>query len=250
MSRHAGRVVVVTGGTAGIGESCVHRFAELGAVVYSLARKAPADPLAGVRYLDADVADDAAVEAAIGAVIAEQGRIDVLVNNAGVSYVGNVETGAWSEWHRLFDINVVGYARVMRAALPGLRASAAGSIVNMSSCTADSGLRDRALYSATKGAIESMTRAVAADLVGEGITVNMVTPGTVDTPFMTELAARADDPAERRRQYESRQPTGRMVQPVEVANAVVFLADPENRSMIGSNVTVDGGMAALHITQA
>src|SRR5699024_12334949 len=98
------------------------------------------------------------------------------------------------DWLRLYDVNVLGYVRATRSALPYLRQGNAPAIVNMASCTAASGLRDRALYSATKGAIESMTRAMAADLVTEGIRVNAINPGTVDTPFMERLAAEAPDP--------------------------------------------------------
>lgn len=244
------RVVLVTGGAAGIGHACVRSLVDAGAVVHALDRDAPVEAVAGAQYHRADLRDQAAVETVVEAIVATTGRLDVLVNNAGISFVGDVETGSEDEWHLLWDVNVLGYVRTLRAALPHLRRGDRPAVVNMTSCTAESGFRDRALYSATKGAVEAMTRSVAADLVSDGITVNAVSPGTVDTPFMTELAWRADDPAGRRRDFEERQPTGQMVDPAEVAHAVLYLTHPLNRSSVGTVVTVDGGIAALHLTRA
>jgi 2-keto-3-deoxy-L-fuconate dehydrogenase len=173
------------------------------------------------------------------------GGIDVLVNNAAISFVGTVMDGADEDWMRLFDVNVMGYRRAIRGALPYLRQAEAAAIVNISSCSATSGIPARAAYSATKGAIHSMTLSIAADLVTEGIRVNGVTPGTVDTPFMHKLIENAADPALQRRMFEARQPTGRMVAPEEIALAVAMLASPISRSVTGSFVVVDGGMASL-----
>ncbi|MFD1860264.1 SDR family oxidoreductase [Aeromicrobium camelliae] len=250
MIGHDGRVVLVTGGAAGIGHACAVTFAAAGARVHVLDRDDPREPVTDVTYHRADLRDQASVDAVVGRIEATDGHLDVLVNNAGVSFVGDIEDGSEEQWHALWDLNVLGYVRATRAALPLLRRSAAASIINMSSCTAASGFRQRALYSATKGAIESMTRSMAADLVAEDICVNAVNPGTVDTPFMAELAARADDPEQRRREFDERQPTGRMVRPDEVALAALYLAHPAMRSSIGTVVTVDGGIAALHLTRA
>lgn len=246
---HEGRIVAITGAAAGIGLACAEAFANGGAVVHVLDRVLP--PVRpGIRSHEVDLRNAAEVHAAFDAIEAEHGRLDVLVDNAGVSFVGTVEEADDDAWHRLFDVNVLGYVRAIRAALPLLRHSSAAAIVNMSSCTAASGFRSRAAYSATKGAIESLTRAMAADLVQEGITVNSVSPGTVDTPFMAELAARAADADAQRLAFDARQPTGRMVDPDEVALAVLYLAHPRNRSSIGTTLTVDGGIAALHLTDA
>lgn len=244
------RVIVITGGAAGIGAACAAALHEHGAVVHVLDRQTPAEPVAGVQAHRADVTDDASVAEAIEAIGAQHGRIDVLVNNAGVSRVGGIEDGDLADWTTLWDVNVLGYVRATRVALPWLRRSASPAIVNVSSCTAASGFRSRAAYSATKGAIEAMTRSVAADLIAEGIVVNAVQPGTVDTPFMAALAERSDDPAERLQDFADRQPTGRMVAPAEVAHAVAYLAHPHSRSTVGSTVVVDGGIAALHLTRA
>jgi 2-keto-3-deoxy-L-fuconate dehydrogenase len=250
MNGFNGRVIVITGGAAGIGRACVDYFIEQGAIVGAVDIEHTEDLPNTAHALRADVTDQAGLDAAMREIGEQHGRIDVLVNNAGVSYVGDIETGELSEWNRLWDVNLLGYVRATRAALPYLRKSDTPAIVNMSSCTAESGLRQRALYSATKGAIEAMTRAMAADLISERITVNAVSPGTVDTPFMADLARRAEDPEQRRRDFESRQPTNRMVAPEEVALAVAYLGHPSNRSSVGTVVTVDGGMAALHLTRA
>lgn len=241
-----GRVALVTGGAAGIGQAVARVLHELGCTVASIDLGTEGVP-AGVTALVADVRDQDALDRAIGEFGATHGRVDVLVNNAGVSFVGTIEDGTEAEWHRIFDINVVGMMRATRAALPWLRQSADAAIVNMSSCTAVNGLPQRALYSATKGAVQSMTMAMAADLVTEGIRVNCVSPGTVDTPFMAELAARAPDPAAKRAQFEARQPTGRMVSPQEVGEAVAYLARAGAHSSVGSVINLDGGMTALRM---
>lgn len=246
----AGRRVLVTGGASGVGEACVGHFLDLGALVASIDVKQSARENANFLHLSADLRDRDAVCSAVAEITEKFGGLDALVNNAGVSFVGTVEDGTEDDWHRLWDINVMGYVRSTRAALPLLRRSDSAAIVNVSSLTATSGLRQRAAYTATKGAIESMTRAMAADLVSDGITVNAVNPGTVDTPFMAELAARAEDPVQRRADFESRQPIGRMVAPVEVAHAVAYFVHPLSRSTTGSTLMVDGGIFNLHMTRA
>ncbi|MDB5859377.1 MAG: family oxidoreductase [Ramlibacter sp.] len=239
-------VVVVTGGAAGIGKAVAEAFLAEGAMVAVLDRDLQGAP-EGATGLQADVTSDAEVDAAIGSFGATHGRIDVLVANAGISYPATVEQGPLADWQRVFDINVLGYVRATRAALPYLRKSRQAAIVNMSSCTAGTGLRRRALYAATKGAIEAMTRAMAADLLHEGIRVNCVSPGTVDTPLIARLVAEAPDPALQLQVYNDRQPTGYMVAADEVARAVLYLADPRARSTVGTVLTVDGGMASLRL---
>ncbi|WP_433833946.1 SDR family NAD(P)-dependent oxidoreductase [Actinoplanes sp. CA-015351] len=151
------------------------------------------------------------------------------------------------EWHRVLDINVVGIVRATSAALPYLRRSAAASIVNVSSIAATAGLVQRALYSASKGAVHALTLATAADLVGEGIRVNCVAPGTVDTPWVTRLLARTDDPEGERARLEARQPTGRLVTAEEVAGEVAYLASPASGATTGMSLAVDGGMSGLRL---
>jgi NAD(P)-dependent dehydrogenase (short-subunit alcohol dehydrogenase family) len=239
----AGLTALVTGGNAGIGRATVEELLSRGAQVWSLDLDASGAP-DGARGVAADVSDPAQVDAAFAEVLAD-GGLDILVNNAGISFEGGVEDGSADDWHRLWSINVLGYVNTTRAALPALRASDHAVIVNVSSCTADTGVRDRALYSATKGAIKSMSLSMANDLIVEGIRVNIVLPGTVDTPFMDELAQKADDPAARKAEYDARQPIGRMVAAAEVAYAIVGLASPRSASSVGAALTVDGGLGRL-----
>jgi len=228
----------------------VEHFLSLGATVAGLDINASDIEHPNHLALVADLRDSIQVDDAVRTVAKAFSGLDTLVNNAGVSFIGTVEDGTEAEWHRLWDINVMGYVRSTRATLPLLRSSNSAAIVNVSSLTATSGIRMRAAYTATKGAVDAMTRAMAADLVSEGITVNAVNPGTVDTPFMAELASRADDPAQRRADFDSRQPIGRMITPDEVAHAVAYFAHPLSRSTTGSTLMVDGGIFNLHMTRA
>jgi 2-keto-3-deoxy-L-fuconate dehydrogenase len=234
---------LVTGGFSGIGAATARLLAERGARVAVLDRQGtPQPPLIGVR---ADVTDDDAVRAAVEAAVRELGGLDLLVNNAGVGAQGTVADNDDDEWRRVFDINVFGMARVARAALGPLRESGRGAIVNTSSVAATAGLPQRVLYSATKGAILSMTLAMAADHVREGIRVNCVCPGTADTPWIQNLLGRADDPEAERAALEARQPMGRMVSAEEVAEAIVYLGT--SSATTGTALHVDGGMQGLRL---
>lgn len=234
-------VVVITGGGAGIGKATAELFLSLGARVAVLDLNIDDAPVGAVPYI-ADVTDDASIGAAIEAIAQQYGRIDTLVNNAGVSFYGTLETGSIADWQRLLDINVMGLVRVTRAALPHLRRSSHGAIVNIASCLAQTGLANRAVYSASKGAVEALSRAMAADLIKEGIRVNCVNPGTVDTGFVEGLAAAAGSDT---RQFAARQVTGHMVAAEEIAQAIVYLARPGARSTIGSVLTVESGFGSL-----
>ena len=233
--------VLVTGGASGIGLATALLFAARGARVAVLDRD-----VAGVEppllALEADVTDDAAVRAAVEAAAERLGGLDVLVNNAGVGAQGTVEDNDDEEWRRVFDINVLGMARVARAALPHLRGSERAAIVNTSSIAATAGLPQRALYSATKGAVLSLTLAMAADHVREGVRVNCVTPGTADTPWIGRLLDAAPDPGAERAALEARQPMGRLVSAEEVAEAIAYLASPGAGATTGTVLAVDGGM--------
>jgi NAD(P)-dependent dehydrogenase (short-subunit alcohol dehydrogenase family) len=147
----------------------------------------------------------------------------------------------------VLGINVIGVARVTRAALPWLRQSPSAAIVNTSSIAATAGLPQRALYSASKGAVLSLTRAMAADHLGEGIRVNCVSPGTADTPWVGRLLEKADDPVAERAALNARQPHGRLVAAAEVADAVAYLASPRSGSTTGISLEVDGGMQNLRL---
>jgi 2-keto-3-deoxy-L-fuconate dehydrogenase len=241
----AGMRALVTGGASGIGLAVAERLSRDGAEVVVLDR-AETGP-AGFRIVHADVADDAGVRAAVDNAVSTLGGLDVLVNNAGIGAQGTVETNDDAEWHRVLDVNVLGLVRVTRAALPALRRATTAAIVNTCSIAATAGLPNRALYSASKGAVLSLTLAMAADLLPEGIRVNAVNPGTADTPWVARLLDSADDPAAERAALEARQPHGRLVSAEEVAAAVAYLASPNAGSTTGTWLAVDGGMSGLRL---
>ncbi len=241
-----GLVAVVTGGASGIGAAIARRIADHGAqvAILDIDVHAVEDRFFAVT---ADVSDDAAVASAIAAVVERFGQLDIVINNAGIGAQGTVEDNSDDEWHRVFDVNVLGMVRVSRYALPHLRRSSAAAIVNTCSIAATAGLPQRALYSSTKGAVLSLTRAMAADHLRDGIRVNCVNPGTANTPWVDRLLDSADDPGAERRALNARQPHGRLVSPDEVADAVVYLASPLSRSTTGTSIAIDGGMQALRL---
>ncbi|MFF2390609.1 SDR family NAD(P)-dependent oxidoreductase [Agromyces sp. NPDC058104] len=244
-----GLVAVVTGGASGIGAAIAGRLRSGGARVAVFDLAPDAAPHADLAVA-VDIADDASVRAGVDRVVAEFGRLDVVVNNAGIGAQGDIAANDDDEWRRVLDVNVLGTVRVSRAALPHLRVSPAAAIVNTSSIAATAGLPQRALYSASKGAISALTRAMAADHLREGIRVNAVNPGTADTPWVGRLLDSADDPAAERAALEARQPHGRLVDPDEVAGAVAYLASPASGSTTGVSLAVDGGMQELRLRPA
>ena len=242
----AGLRALVTGGASGIGLATARLLAARGARVACLdvAAATPEPPLEQVR---ADLSDDAAVRAAVRDATDRLGGLDILVNNAGIGAAGTVEANPDNEWHRVFDINVLGIVRVTRAALPSLRASANAVVVNTCSIAATVGLPNRALYSATKGAVLSLTLAMAADHLAEGIRVCCVNPGTADTPWVRRLLAAAADPEAELQGLRARQPSGRLVTAEEVAAAIAYLASPLAGATTGTVLAVDGGMQGLRL---
>ena len=243
MAELSGLTAIVTGGGSGIGLATARLLASRGAQVAVLDLK-PGDEFTSVA---ADVTDDASVRLAVETAAGHLGGIDILVNNAGIGSIGTVADNPDEEWHRVFDVNVVGIVRVTRAALPYLRASEHAAIVNTCSIAATAGLPQRAVYSATKGAVLSLTLAMAADHVHEGIRVNCVNPGTADTPWVGRLLDQADDPAAERAALNARQPIGRLVSADEVAAGIAYLASPLASSVTGTALAIDGGMSGLRI---
>ncbi|MEV1022823.1 SDR family oxidoreductase [Streptomyces sp. NPDC050264] len=245
----AGLKALVTGGASGIGRATADLLTARGAAVAVLDRDITAveKPLRGYA---ADVTDDETVRAAVAAAVADLGGLDIVVNNAGIGAQGTVADNDDAEWHRVLDVNVIGMVRVARAALPALRESEHAAIVNTCSIAATAGLPQRALYSASKGAVYSLTLAMAADHLREGVRVNCVNPGTADTPWVGRLLDKADDPAAERAALEARQPTGRLVSADEVAGAVAYLASPLSGATTGTSLAVDGGMQGLRLRPA
>ncbi|WP_082574739.1 SDR family NAD(P)-dependent oxidoreductase [Arthrobacter sp. Soil763] len=244
-----GLVAIVTGGASGIGAATAAQLAAAGASVAVLDLNPESGP-GGHFAVRCDVADTASVDEAVRAVAERFGRIDVVVNNAGIGAQGTVADNDDDEWHRVFDINVVGMVRVSRAALPHLRRSPAAAIVNTCSIAATAGLPQRALYGASKGAVLSLTLAMAADHIREGIRVNCVNPGTADTPWIGRLMDQSEDPQAERAALNARQPHGRLVSADEVAAAITYLASPAAGSTTGTSLAVDGGMQGLRLRPA
>lgn len=237
------RRAIITGGSSGIGLATALMMRERGYEVVSLDMSPPAD--SQLPHVTTDVAVSDSVEAAVEQAAVILGGIDVVVNSAGISSVGPVDANTDDQWMQSLNVNVVGVARVCRSALPHLRRGSAPVIVNLASVASHTGIPNRVIYSATKGAVLAMTLAMATDYLAEGIRVNAVAPGTVDTPWVARLLSQADDPAEARRALEARQPIGRLVTADEVAWAICYLADARAGSATGTVLDVDGGMHRL-----
>ncbi|WP_067798262.1 SDR family NAD(P)-dependent oxidoreductase [Actinomadura formosensis] len=247
-----GATALVTGGGSGIGLATARTLAARGAEVacVDLDPSAATDPLIGVR---GDLADDG-VAAAVGTAAERLGGIDVLVNHAGTLARGSFEDNDLDEWRRVFEVNVLGLVRVSRAAMPWLRKSAkAGrspAIVNTCSITALVGMPGGAVYGASKGAVYSLTLSMAADLLAEGIRVNCVAPGPVDTPWVRRELAAAPDPEAALAAVHARQPNGRLITAEEVAEAICHLAGPLSAATTGTVHVIDGGLRGLRIPAA
>ena len=241
--------VIVTGSGAGMGREAAKLFAAYGAnvVVNSLsgtchdARAEIAAAGGSVIAVQADVGTMAGCEQIIHEAVDKFGRIDVLVNAAGIVVDGSVETANIDDWDRSMDVNVKSVFLLSRLAMPYLRKTR-GSIVNVASVVAIKGVKNRAIYSATKGAMIALSQSMAAEYVGEGIRINCVSPGTVLSPSLQGRIDRTPDPEAAMRNFVSRQPLGRLGESSEVAKAIVFAAAQGIGFMTGANIVVDGGM--------
>jgi NAD(P)-dependent dehydrogenase (short-subunit alcohol dehydrogenase family) len=235
------RTVVVTGAASGIGAEVARLFVEQGAQVLA-ADLDPTNVPAGAAPFEADVSLEADVNAMVDAALNEFGRVDILCNNAGIGSVHDVLGCSVDEWDRLFAVNVRGVFLGTKAALPSMLERGFGVIVNTASVAGMMGLRDRAAYCASKGAVISLTQQVAVQYAGTGVRCNCVCPGTVDSPWVGRLLDQADDPAAARERLVARQPLGRLGQPTEVATAILYLASDDASFMTGTSLVIDGGM--------
>lgn len=240
-----GLAALVTGGASGIGLATAEALRQAGADVASFDLNQPDDN--DVLNLKVDVTDKSRVDEAVAEVVSQFGRLDLLVNNSGVGATGSIEETPDDEWLRVYDVNVLGMVRTTRATLPHLRQSPSASITNVASIVATVGVPQRACYSASKGAVVSLTLATAADLLGDGIRVNCVCPGTVDTPWVARLLNQASDPVHERAALEARQPVGRLASAAEIARTIAFLASPAAGFFTGTVLTVDGGLSGIRV---
>ncbi|MBM3787557.1 MAG: SDR family oxidoreductase [Acidobacteria bacterium] len=244
--RQDGRVALVTGGASGIGEATCRAFAAAGAtVLIADIDMARAEALAGQfgngsRAVKCDVTDEAGVKALFASIE----KLDVLVNNAGIGLVGNVEETELADFERLMRVNVSGPYLVTRFAMPLLLQSA-GKIVNIGSVAGLIGVKRRYAYCATKGAVVAMTRQLAVDYPTQ-IRVNCICPGTVDSPFVEGYLEKyhKHEKEKVRAELNSRQPIGRLGKPDEIAHMALYLASEEAGFVNGSVITIDGGWTA------
>jgi NAD(P)-dependent dehydrogenase (short-subunit alcohol dehydrogenase family) len=239
--RLAEKVCIVTGAGSGIGRASALLFAAEGATVVAADIDASRE---GVTH-EVDVADEGQTRALAASVVAEHGRIDVLFNNAGIGGVGNLEETTLELWEEVMRVNVRGVFLMSRAVVPTMIAQGSGSIVNMSSAIAQTGLGRRVSYAASKGAVLALTKSMQVDLAPHGIRVNALLPGTIMTPFVERyLRESYADPEEGRRSVRSRQLTGELGRPEDVARAALYLASDESRFTLGSGLVIDGGLTA------
>lgn len=250
--RLAGKIAVITGSGSGIGRSSALLFAAEGATVIvndldaEKGRETAEDIAASggsAVFLQADVTDPQQVQAMVESVISRFGRIDVLFNNAGVSGVGMLHEVEPDVWDRVMTVNVRGVYLPCKYTLPYMMERRSGSIINMSSCIAEIGLAKRASYAATKGAVLSLTKSMQVDYAPFGIRVNALLPGTILTPFVEAYVRESyENPEEAFASLKTRQLSGDLGRPEDVAKAALFLASDESKFMMGSPLYIDGGV--------
>jgi|AMZC01.1.fsa_nt_AMZC01007169.1_3 NAD(P)-dependent dehydrogenase (short-subunit alcohol dehydrogenase family) len=251
--RFEGKVVVVTGAAEGIGQAALLAFAREGARVV-LADREPEKGQAIVEQLRregrevlavrVDVSVEDEVRALFDQVKSQWGRVDVLVNNAGIYMQGDVTQTSLADWERIMAVNVTGAFLCTRYAVPLMIAQKSGVIVNVASEAGLVGIKGQVVYNVSKGAMIALTRSCAVDLADYGIRVNSVCPGTTETPLVRAALQRAADPAEARRRLEQCRPANRLGTPQEIAAAILFLASDEVAYATGAILSVDGGYTA------
>lgn len=237
--RLKGKVAIVTGASRGIGLGIVKAFAAEGATVIAGSRKAPAGVYPqGVEAVELDVANPADWQRVAAGALAKHGRIDVLVNNAGIIAYEPLEDLSLESWNHVVGVNQTGVFLGMKSVIPAMKAQRAGSIINVSSIWGNAAVQGAHAYHATKGAVLMMTRNAAITYVGDGIRVNSMLPGFIDTPL-----TQSQDP-DVNKYVVGLTPMGRAGTPAEIANGCVFLASDESSFMTGADLVIDGGYLA------
>ena len=249
--RLANKICIVTGAGSGIGRASALLFAAEGAQVIAadLDESAAAETVAQMNVEGVsrrvDVADEDETHALAAETVERFGRIDVLFNNAGIAGVGNLEETSLDLWERVMRVNARGVFLMCRAVVPQMIAQKSGSIVNMSSAIAHTGLARRVSYAASKGAVLALTKSMQVDLAPHGVRVNALMPGTIMTPFVEQYLAKSyADPEEGRQSIRARQLTGELGMPEDIAYAALYLASDESKYMAGAGFVIDGGMTA------
>ena len=253
-SRLAGKVAVVTGGAYGIGRASVLLFAreEARVVVVDNALEGGHEVEQRVRaaggeafFVSADVGRPADAERAIAEAVARYGGVDILFNNAGIMPAGNALTQSDADWDRTMDVNVRSIFLLSRAAIPSMIARGGGSIVNTASVQGLRGHQDRIAYVTSKHGVIGVTRALAADFARQGIRVNAICPGTIDTPMLHRVLDATPDREAARKEFSELHPMGFIGEPEDVAYAALYLACDESRFVTGAVLPIDGGYSSL-----
>ena len=242
----SGLTAIITGAGSGIGLEVAKGLTARGAKVFGFdLNEGQMAPFA--TFIKCDIGDAQSVTKAFAEFTKQSDQLDILINNAGIGSLTTVEHETDEIWQKVLNVNVVGTARVSRAAIPLLRKSKSPAIVNTASIAATDGIPNRAAYSASKGAVLTLTLAMATDHIKDKIRVNAVNPATTDTPWVHRLLNQSEDAAAARDALEARQPMGRLVSPAEIASAIIFLASPLQASVTGTTINIDGGMHSLRI---
>lgn len=253
MKRLEGKTALITGASAGIGRACALAFAREGARVAGMARRQ--EPLGALvaeitaqggeaMAVPGDVTRTDEVAGAIKSVVDRFGPFQILVNNAGIPFIGTTEQTSEEDWNRVLAVNLTGTFLVSRAALPVMRRAGGGSVVNLGSVYGLVARRERAAYAASKGGVTLLTQAMALDHAAEGIRVNCICPALVETDLMSRIFERAPDPEAMRRARTAELPLGRLGKPEDVAALAVFLASDESAWMTGAAIPLDAGLTA------
>ena len=244
------KTALITGASVGIGKEAALLFAREGAKVavnsQSTRGQAVADQIseAGGQglFVQGRVEDEGDAQRLVSQTVQTFGRLDILINNAGVVFPGTVDSGSIEDWDRTMAVNARGVFLMSKFAAQQMLSQGGGVIIHNASVAGVKGLKDRAAYSASKGAVVALTKAMAADYVDKNIRVNCLNPGTTLTPSLEARIQAFDDPEAARRMFISRQPMGRLGRPEEIASALLYLASDEASFVTGAILNVDGGL--------
>ena len=245
----AGQVVVITGGASGMGAAAAREFSAQGAAVVIIDRNrvlasSVSEDIGAGEPIIGDVSESSFCDAAIRATVETYSRLDVLINCAGIIVRANATETADDDWRRILDVNVSGVFYMSRAAVPQMKKQNRGAIVNFGSIWGGVGAAGVVAYCATKGAVHQITRAMALDHVGDGIRINAVAPGEVNTPMLASGRPTVPTASDLQKMADETIPMGRLAEPVEIARVVTFLASDAASYMTGAVVTVDAGYTA------